>query len=114
MKFGGTSVRDSAAFARVADIVAGESANSPVVVTSAMSKVTDALLSAFETAKNGDSRGGFASLEEHFARHSQVADDLLKPEGRSAFAVETELARKELADLLLRAERRSLPLAMLR
>jgi len=51
MKFGGTSVQDAEAFARVASIVLGESENSPVVVTSAMSKVTDALLAAFDLAK---------------------------------------------------------------
>ncbi len=54
MKFGGTSVQDTEAFARVAEIVSGERVNSPVVVTSAMAKVTDALLAAFETAKRGD------------------------------------------------------------
>src|SRR5690349_5414410 len=54
MKFGGTSVQDAEAFARVAEIVAGERANSPVVVTSAMSKVTDALLAAFDLAKKGE------------------------------------------------------------
>ena len=54
MKFGGTSVQDAEAFARVAEIVSAEKENSPVIVTSAMSKVTDALLFAFDTAKKGD------------------------------------------------------------
>ena len=54
MKFGGTSVRDAEAFARVSEIVTGERENSPVVVTSAMSKVTDALLNAFDLAKKGE------------------------------------------------------------
>jgi aspartate kinase len=46
MKFGGTSVADAAAIENVARIVATERAAFPVVVVSAMSGVTDALLSA--------------------------------------------------------------------
>ncbi|MEJ7700223.1 MAG: hypothetical protein WKF71_11335 [Pyrinomonadaceae bacterium] len=63
MKFGGTSVQDAAAFARAAEIVSSERENSPVVVTSAMAKVTDALLSAFDTAKKGDAETAFESLQ---------------------------------------------------
>jgi aspartokinase len=61
MKFGGTSVQDVSAFARVAEIVSGERENTPIVVTSAMSKVTDALLNAFETAKKGEAEEAFDS-----------------------------------------------------
>ena len=48
MKFGGTSVEDPAAIGRTAGIVAGRVAlgKSPVVVVSAMAKVTDQLLRA--------------------------------------------------------------------
>jgi hypothetical protein len=48
LKFGGTSVADSAAMRRVAEIVrnAGADGSRAVVVTSAMSKVTDGLLDA--------------------------------------------------------------------
>ena len=48
MKFGGTSVEDPAAIRRTAAIVAGRVAKgkSPVVVVSAMAKVTDQLLRA--------------------------------------------------------------------
>ena len=44
MKFGGTSVQDAKAIDRVAHIVQGRLADRPVVVVSAMAKVTDALL----------------------------------------------------------------------
>ena len=67
MKFGGTSVADAAAFENVARIVARERAAFPVVVVSAMSGVTDALLSA--TA---------SSLEPIFNRHLAAADELLE------------------------------------
>ena len=44
MKFGGTSVGDSNAIARVAEIVRGRLPQRPIVVVSAMAKVTDQLL----------------------------------------------------------------------
>src|SRR6266853_2337884 len=44
MKFGGTSVQDAKAIDRAAQIVQGRLGDHPVVVVSAMSKVTDSLL----------------------------------------------------------------------
>ncbi len=114
MKFGGTSVQDAEAFARVAEIVAGERENSPVVVTSAMSKVTDALLFAFETAKKGEAETAFASLEPHFGRHTKVSEELTDAARQKTFQIELEFAQTELKDLLMRVSRRSLPLAMLK
>ncbi len=114
MKFGGTSVQDAAAFARVAEIVSGEKENSPVIVTSAMAKVTDALLQAFETAKKGDAATAFESLQPHFERHIKVAEELLSESGRKSFQLELDYAKQELNDLLVRVSRRSLPLQMLK
>jgi aspartate kinase len=114
MKFGGTSVQDAEAFARVASIVLGERENSPVVVTSAMSKVTDALLYAFETAKKGDAENAFESLEPHFERHSAVSLELTDEAQQKSFQTELRFARSELKDLLMRVSRRSLPLQMLK
>ncbi len=114
MKFGGTSVKDAAAFQRVAGIVASEGGESPVVVTSAMAKVTDALLAAFELAKNGDASAGFTSLGEHFERHQAVSTATLHEQSQKGFEAELELAKEELSGLLMRVERRSLPLQMLR
>lgn len=114
MKFGGTSVQDARAFARVAEIVAGERENSPVVVTSAMSKVTDALLAAFDLAKRGAVEDAVQSLEPHFERHREVARTLLDEAGQRLFQVELDFAEKELGELLMRVSRRSLPLAMLK
>src|SRR5690242_14084741 len=45
-KFGGTSIQDSAAFARVAQIVKAKQRGPLVVVVSAMSGVTDALIAS--------------------------------------------------------------------
>ena len=44
MKFGGTSVGDAKAIGRVADIVRERRSQHPVVVVSAMARVTDQLL----------------------------------------------------------------------
>ncbi len=114
MKFGGTSVQDAKAFARVASIVAGERENLPVVVTSAMSRVTDALLNAFETAKRGEVENAVSSLESHFERHKQVSRELTGEAQQKAFQTELNFAKKELNDLLMRTSRRSLPLSMLK
>lgn len=113
MKFGGTSVGDVAAFERVSGIVSSENRFRPVVVVSAMTKVTDALLAAFEIAKKGDAEDGFETLEPHFERHLSVAQHFDVPES-SPFHNELQYAREELADLLKRVSRRSLPLSMLK
>ncbi len=107
-------MQDAEAFARVAEIVAGEKENSPVVVTSAMSKVTDALLAAFETAKKGNSEDAITSLEPHFERHARVSDALTNEAQQKSFQTELDFAIRELTDLLTRASRRSLPLSMLK
>src|SRR5574338_1673350 len=74
MKFGGTSVGDVAAFERVFTVVSAQLERRPVVVVSAMTRVTDALLAAFEMAKKGDAAGASESLEPHYARHVEVAE----------------------------------------
>lgn len=107
-------MKDAEAFERVAGIVTDERNNHPIVVTSAMARVTDALLDAFEIAKKGDSSEGFSSLDEHFERHKIVAEDLLDKPRQTAFLAELDLAKEELSALLLRVERRSLPLQMLK
>jgi aspartate kinase len=101
MKFGGTSVEDARAFARVAQIVGARRAERPVVVVSAMSRVTDALLASVETAAAGDAEGALDSLEEHFERHTLVAR-ILPAGARDELFLDIELARRELGELLRR------------
>src|SRR5688572_6614055 len=114
MKFGGTSVGDVAAFERAHAIVSSQIAKAPVVVVSAMTKVTDALLDAFETAKKGDFAAAVASLEPHFDRHNEVAKHFISDGSPNLFDSELVLTRGELSDLLIRTSRRSLPLSMLK
>src|SRR5438045_4076668 len=76
MKFGGTSVEDGLAFDRVAQIVQAYRCAAPVVVVSAMSHVTDALMVSQCLAARGALIEAVRTLEEHFERHLIVAERL--------------------------------------
>jgi aspartate kinase len=114
MKFGGTSVGDVAAFSRVVHILSLNDGRPAVIVVSALTRMTDALLAAFEVAKKGDGSTAFESLLPHFERHLEVAGHFLGDSTSNPFITELDLARGELSDLLTRAARRSLPLSMLK
>ncbi len=79
MKFGGTSVEDAAAIQRTAEIVAGRRAKglAPVVIASAMSKVTDQLLAAAAAAERGDGAGALAISARLRHRHLETASALI-------------------------------------
>src|SRR6202042_510616 len=83
MKFGGTSVEDATAILRTAKIVAGRQARGqrPVVVVSAMAKVTDQLLAAAKAAGRGDRNGALAISARLRHRHCDTTA-LLLPEQR--------------------------------
>ena len=78
MKFGGTSVEDAVAIARSAEIVRGRTSQKPVVVVSALARVTDQLLAL---ARSAASAGHGASVREVCQvlrqRHAGAARDLL-------------------------------------
>jgi aspartate kinase len=100
MKFGGTSVEGATAFKNVARIVVDRAALRPVVVVSAMSGFTDALLESVQQALAGDSTAQYAAgLAKHFDRHRRVIEVLLNEE---APALHELLDRRcvELAELL--------------
>jgi len=82
MKFGGTSVEDAAAMKRTAAIVAGRVARgkAPVVVVSAMAKVTDQLLRAAASSAEGDRTGALAISSRLRSRHRDTACELIKSE----------------------------------
>ena len=77
MKFGGTSVQDSEAIGRVAQIVKGRLTDRPVVVVSAMSKVTDSLLAMGKAAGAGDRKGALKLARALRERHYESAGELL-------------------------------------
>ena len=78
MKFGGTSVEDAAAILRTAQIVSGRVSKGlqPVVVVSAMAKVTDLLISVANTAARGDRASALAITERLRIRHRDTAAQL--------------------------------------
>jgi aspartate kinase len=80
MKFGGTSVEDASAIVRTAQIVTARVGRGlqPVVVVSAMARVTDLLLSAAATAARGDRASALAITERLRIRHYDTATQLAK------------------------------------
>src|SRR5213083_2338405 len=98
LKFGGTSVEDAAACARVAGIVRAHGGSRPVVVVSALAGVTDALLGCVR-------EGALRAFDTHLERHREIAQRLLGPEARGAFLGELERARAELTALVERIGR---------
>ncbi len=79
LKFGGTSVGDARCFEQVADIVlqAREAHGEIVVVVSAMSGVTDALLDAARAAARGDESTWLTTLHSLRKKHLEVLHSLV-------------------------------------
>src|SRR5438309_2829740 len=77
MKFGGTSVEDAKAIDRVASIVEGRLAQRPVVVVSAMAKVTDTLLTMARAAGVGERKAALKLCRSLQERHYNTASELL-------------------------------------
>ena len=98
MKFGGTSVEDENAFQRIVTIVQAQQHASPVVVVSAMSGFTDALLDSVAAAATGNPKGAIESLEHHFQRHRAVAEGLA--DSATTVIERIDTARHEIAELL--------------
>jgi len=86
MKFGGTSVESAEAIERVSKIVRSRIKQSPLVVVSAMAKVTDQLVAMGNTAASGDSSEALASVEALRERHQQTAKALLGENRAAALA----------------------------
>ena len=97
MKFGGTSVGSAERIAQAAQLAvsAASKGHQVVVVTSAMSKVTDTLINAARRASAGN--WDPALRQELFERHKAVADALVAGDGERHDAV--------LASLRARLER---------
>jgi aspartate kinase len=100
MKFGGTSVQDSAAIDRVASIVKDRLAHKPVVVVSAMAKVTDQLLATARAAGNGDRKTALDLSRALRERHYTTAGELLGTGVFTGIHSELEAAFEALDELL--------------
>ena len=100
MKFGGTSVQDASAIDRAAAIVRGRLAEKPVVVVSALSKVTDALLAVGKTAGSGDRDEALRLARDLRERHYNTASELLGSNVFTGFHAELEEEFDALDELL--------------
>ncbi len=76
-KFGGTSVGDAAAIRRTGEILRSRLDRHPIVVVSAMTGVTDALLAIAEQAVAGKELTALQGVAALRARHFAEVDDLL-------------------------------------
>jgi aspartate kinase len=81
-KFGGTSVADANAISRLVEIVRARVSERPVVVVSALARVTDALLNLAKRAGMADEAELEAGVSALLQRHEQVAREL--PNGAAA------------------------------
>jgi aspartate kinase len=77
MKFGGTSVENAQAIERVASIVQGRLGQRPVVVVSAMAKVTDTLLTMARAAGAGERKAALKMCRTLQERHYEAASELM-------------------------------------
>jgi aspartate kinase len=75
-KFGGTSVEDADAIRRLIDIVRARISERPVIVVSALARVTDTLLSLARRAGLADQEELEAEVSTLVQRHQELADEL--------------------------------------
>lgn len=100
MKFGGTSVEDASAIRRVMQIVESRLPQRPVVVVSAMAKVTDQLLAMARASGTGDREIAAHLSRQLHQRHSQVAAELLGPPAFPEFRPGLDEIFQNLTELL--------------
>ena len=100
MKFGGTSVESTDAIERVARIVSSRLKRSPVVVVSAMAKVTDQLVAMGNQAAAGDCNAAIELLQALRERHLQTARELLGSKRGASLAPRLEGYFSELENFL--------------
>src|SRR6185437_2715757 len=100
MKFGGTSVEDATAISRAAEIVKGRMEQKPVVVVSAMAKVTDQLLAMAKAAGAGDRDTAQRLCRSLQERHYNTAGELLGTARFTQFHAQLEESFQALDELL--------------
>jgi aspartate kinase len=100
MKFGGTSVQDSTAISRAADIVKNRLALKPIVVVSALAKVTDELIAIARAAGAGDRKAATERSRALRERHYTVTGELLHTAIFTQFHSELEAEFEALDELL--------------
>lgn len=100
MKFGGTSVENATAISRAAKIVSSRVAENPVVVVSAMAKVTDQLVAMANYAGRGDAETALDFSRKLRARHLETSTELLGSAKAKDLLPELECEFNALDDLV--------------
>jgi len=100
MKFGGTSVEDSAAIERAAGIVLGRLEQRLVVVVSALARVTDSLLAMSHAATSGSLPEAMDLLQQVRSRHLQVLSALVSGADEAAVRERIHALADALQDVL--------------
>ncbi len=106
MKFGGTSVADAGAMTRLAGLVRRQvdsqqpADRMPVIVVSALSKVTDRLIASARLAENGDGGTAMAALRELLDRHLTVAAGVATGDRLNVLTTELRAEFEELIGLV--------------
>jgi aspartate kinase len=100
MKFGGTSVEDAGAIRRVAQIVRGRLKKRPLIVVSAMAKVTDALVRMGEAAERNELSGALEELAKVRERHFEAARELVSNAERDSLVAALDEKFNSLESLL--------------
>jgi len=102
-KFGGTSVADPEAIRRLIEIVRRareRDGRGPVVVVSAMSKVTDALLAIASAAGQGRPNEALPRVDELRQRHESTARALVTGAARAPLLAQIASQLDQLADIV--------------
>ena len=100
MKFGGTSVESAEAIERAAKIVESRLKGSPVVVVSAMAKVTDKLVAMGHKAANGSCNESLELLSSLRHLHLHTAKELLGSRRSSVLSSKLEGLLGELENFI--------------
>jgi len=100
MKFGGTSVEDGKAIERVAEIVGSRRGQKPVVVVSALARVTDALVTLSQLAATGRLTEGLRLHRQMRQRHFAVLGSLLNGRGETEVRSRLQALFDSLEDVL--------------
>jgi aspartate kinase len=100
MKFGGTSVESAEAIERVSRIVSSRLRRSPVIVVSAMARVTDQLVTMGNLAAAGDCEAALELFGLLRARHLETAKQLLGTKRGATLAPKLEVFLRDLENFL--------------
>jgi len=100
MKFGGTSVQDAAAIRNAAQLIAKEKSRPPLVVSSACSGVTNALIAIAKKSATGLVDEALVSLKALQERHNKIAKELFdQSANKERLSLAQEKFTKDFVDL---------------